>query len=132
MAIQFRATGRNAALAALIADIGDSPTLRIRTGETPANVAAPRTGTILASVDLAEVWAGTPVNGISTFASIPEFAALESGEAGYFELMQDAVCVAQGTVTATGGGGDMQLGAPDLTQNVLVRINLATLTQGGA
>lgn len=132
MAMQFRVTGRNAALAALIADIGASPTLRIRSGAAPANVSAARTGTILASVDLAEVWAGTPSNGVSTFTNISEFAALESGEAGHFELMQDAVCVAQGTVTETGGGGDMQLGTVALAQNILVRINSATLTQGGA
>lgn len=132
MSSQFSTAARNAAIDAMETAMGAAPTLRIRTGAAPANCAAARTGTILAEVTLASNWLEDAVNGSKTGATIPEFAAIANGTAGHFEIMQGATCHVQGTVTATGGGGVMQLGSVTISTGQLVRINSLTLSAGGA
>jgi len=129
---QFSTPARNAAIDAMETAIGTAPTLRIRTGAAPANCAAARTGTILAQVELAANWLADAVNGSKAGAAIPEFAAIADGTAGHFEIMQGAVCHVQGSVTATGAGGIMQLGSTAISTGQLVRINALTLSAGGA
>jgi hypothetical protein len=132
MASQFAVEARNAAGDAIETAIGTGPTLRIRTGPPPANAAAARSGTILGETVLASDWLGNAANGVKTGANIPEFAALATGEAGHFEVMQDAKCWWQGDVTETGGGGAMELGTTDISTNQLIRVNSLTLSVGGA
>lgn len=132
MTTQFSVAARNAAADAIEGVIGAQPTLRIRTGAMPASAAAARSGTILAEVELAPDWLGNAANGVKIAASIPDFAAIETGAAGHYEIVQGATCHWQGTVTATGDGGSMQLADINLSANQLVRINSLTLTMGGA
>lgn len=132
MPSQFSVAARNAAADAIETAIGTGPTLRIRTGAAPVNCAAPRTGTILGEIELASDWLGNAANGVKAGAAIAEFAALATGEAGHFDIMQGAVCHWQGDVSATGGGGAMEVGSVEISANQLIRINSLTLTVGGA
>jgi hypothetical protein len=111
MAIQFSTRVRNARLDAIETAIGNGPTLRIRSGAMPANTGAARTGTVLATIALPADWmlaAAAAVKNMSGTWS--DSAADAAGTAGYFDITAaDATVDVQGTVTATGGGGDMEL-----------------------
>ncbi|MDV7392299.1 hypothetical protein RZS08_13125, partial [Arthrospira platensis SPKY1] len=54
--------------------------------------------------------------------------------AGYFRIFDSAgtTCHMQGTVTITGGGGDMTLDNPNIAQNQVVTVNTFTVTAGNA
>lgn len=132
MTTQLSVAVRNAMANAVEATIGTAPTLRIRTGAMPASPTAARSGTILAEIALPSDWLGAAANGVVSAPAIPEFAAIADGVAGHYEIMQGATCHWQGTVTATGGGGSMEIGNTSLAANQLVRINSLTLTVAGA
>jgi hypothetical protein len=133
MTVQFSTATRNASLDAIETTIGASPTLRIRTGPPPANCAAVRTGTILAETVLpADVWAAATGGSKALNAAVAEFNATGTGTAGHFEVVQGATCHLQGSITQTGGGGDMTMANTSLATGQPVRVNSLTLTAGGA
>ena len=110
MAVQLSAAVRNARLDAIETAIGTTPILRIRTGAQPANCAAARTGTVLATVNLPSDWMAAASGGSKGLAGTWQDAAADAaGTAAHFEIMDSAgsTCHLQGSVTATGGGGDM-------------------------
>lgn len=110
MTLQLSTTVRNAELDAIETAIGTAPVLRIRTGAPPANCAAARSGTILASPTLPSDWlAAASAGSKAKSGTWEDTAADNAGTAGHFEIMDSSLttCHAQGTVTATGGGGDM-------------------------
>ena len=110
MAVQLSTTVRNARLDAIETAIGTTPILRIRTGAQPANCAAARTGTVLATVNLPSDWMAAASGGSKALAGTWQDASADAaGTAAHFEIMDSAgtTCHLQGSVTATGGGGDM-------------------------
>ena len=111
MAIQFSTELRNARLDAIETITGAAPTLRIRSGAPPANTAAARTGTILATIVLPSDWLANAASGSKSIAGGPwqDASADNSGTAGHFEIDEAGTIHIQGTVTATGGGGDMEV-----------------------
>ena len=111
MTMQFSTAVLNAAANAIETTIGESPLLRIRTGEAPEDTQAARTGTILVSITLPVDWSSDAVNGVKARAGTWSADAIAAGEAGHCEIMNAAgtVCHAQGTVTVTDGGGDVEV-----------------------
>ena len=109
MSIQLSVAVRNARLAAILATVGAGAVLKIYTGSVPASCATGPTGTVLATVALPTPFMGTPSGGVvAKSGTWDEPSADASGTAGYYRLLDSsAVCHEQGTVTATGGGGDM-------------------------
>ncbi len=110
MTVQQSVAVRNAKLDAAETVIGTSPILRIRTGAQPANCAASRSGTVLASLTLPSNWMADAASGVKAKAGTWEdLSADASGTAGHYEIMDSTgtTCHEQGTVTATGGGGDL-------------------------
>lgn len=110
MTLQLSTTVRNAELDSIETAIGTAPLLRMRTGAPPANCAAARTGTILAVATLPSDWMANAASGVKAKSGTWEDASADNaGTAGYFEIMDSGgtTCHMQGTVTATGGGGDM-------------------------
>ena len=92
--------------------IGVSAKLRIYTGAQPANCAAARTGTLLIEYSLAVDWAAAAASGTKTFNGLPlTGAATGAGTAGHYATMDmtGTTCHEQGSVTTTGGGGDMTI-----------------------
>jgi hypothetical protein len=142
MSIQLSTTVRNARLDAIETSISTSAKLCIYTGSAPANCAADTTGTKLVEYDLASDWAAGASAGAKALSSLPlSTTAAATGTAGYFRLFTSGQSVApgaskpcelQGTVTATGGGGDMTLDNTSITNGQTVNITGFTLTDGNA
>jgi len=133
MAFQFSVGARNAALDAIETAAGTAPTLTIRTGSVPANCATARTGTVLAALTLPTDWLTAASSGSKTLAGTwQDLSADAAGTAAHFSIDQGATCHIQGTVTATGGGGDMTLDNTSIATGQQVNITAFTLTAGGA
>lgn len=110
MALQYSVAVRNAQLDAIETVIGASAVLKIRTGAPPANVAAADSGTVLATLNLPADWLAAAAAGSKAKSGTWEdLSADAAGNAGHFRLYASdgTTCHAQGTITATGGGGDM-------------------------
>jgi hypothetical protein len=112
MAIQLSTAVRNARLDAIETAIGASAILKIRTGAPPATCATADSGTVVATINLPADWMNNAASGQKTFlGSWADSSADNAGTAGHFRFYDNAgtTCHMQGTVTATGGGGDMTL-----------------------
>lgn len=110
MTIQIDVLTRNARLDATEAAIGPNPILRIRTGPPPANTAAARSGTVLATVNLPADWMQAAAGASKAMSGAwADNSADAAGTAGHYEILESTGTTVklQGTVTATGGGGDM-------------------------
>ena len=133
MAYQFSTAARNAWLDAIETTVGVSPTLEIRTGAAPADCAAAATGTVLATMTLPSDWMAAAASGSKALSGTWQDASADAaGTAGHFRINAGATCHIQGTVTATGGGGDMQLDNVSIAAAQQVTITAFTLTASGA
>jgi hypothetical protein len=133
MAFQFSTTVRNAAIDAIETAAGASPTLELRTGAPPATCATADSGTVLATMALPADWMAAASGGSKALSGTWQDAAADAaGTVGHFRIKQGATCHIQGTVTATGGGGDMTLDNPVLAVAQAVSVTAFTLTAGGA
>lgn len=109
---QFSVAVRNAILDIIEATIGPNPIMRIRTGAAPANTAAARTGTVLATINLPADWMLAAAGGSkSKSGTWEDISADAAGNAAHFEIMDStaATCHMQGDISATGGGGFLQV-----------------------
>ena len=135
MAIQLSVAVRNGRLDAIETAVGVSPKLRIYSGSMPAATANSRTGTLLVEYALASDWAANAASGAKVLNSLPlSITAAAAGTAGYFSIMDNAgtTCHMQGTVTATGGGGDLTLDNVSIASAQTVNVTGFTLTDGNA
>ena len=133
MALQFSTAVRNAMLDALETATGTAPTLEIRTGAAPATCATAASGTVLATMVLPSDWMAAASGGSKALAgSWTEASADATGTAAHYRINQGATCHLQGTVTATGGGGDMTLDNTSIASGQTVTVTAFTITQGGA
>lgn len=110
MAVQYSVLVRNARLDAVETTIGASAVLKIRTGAAPANCAAADTGTVLATLNLpADYMAAASAGQKAKLGTWQDASADAAGTAAHFRLYASdgTTCHMQGTVTATGGGGDL-------------------------
>lgn len=135
MALQFSATVRNARADAIETAIGTSAVLKIRTGSAPATCATADSGTVLATVNLPSDWMGAASGGVKSMAGTwSDSSADAAGTAAHFRLYASdgTTCHAQGTVTATGGGGDLTVDNTSFGVGQSFSITGFTLTEGGA
>jgi hypothetical protein len=135
MAIQLSTAVRNARLDAIETTVGTSAIIRIRTGAAPANCATADSGTILAELTLPSDWLANASGGTKALAGTwQDLSANNTGTAEHFRLYDSAgtTCHLQGTVTATGGGGDMEVSSTSFTAAQSFTINTFTLTDGNA
>lgn len=109
MAVSFSTTVRNGMLDSIESTIGTSAKLEIRSGSAPANAGAANSGSVLVSYTLASDWAAAASSGSKSFNNTPiAGTASGTGTATYFRIYSSTnTCHWQGTVTVTGGGGDM-------------------------
>jgi hypothetical protein len=132
MAAQLSVAVRNARLDAIETTIGTAPTLEIRTGAQPANCAAADSGTLLASMTLPSSWMNAASGGTMTLSGTWEdLIPNNAGTAGHFRIKQGATCGLQGSVTATGGGGDIELSSVSITTTA-VTITAFTITDANS
>lgn len=135
MAIQLSTAVRNARLDAIETTVGTSAIIRIRTGAAPANCGTADSGNILAELTLPSDWMANASGGTKALAgSWQDLSANNTGTAAHFRLYDSAgsTCHLQGTVTATGGGGDMEVSSTSFTAGQSFTINTFTLTDGNA
>lgn len=120
MAIQLSVVARNARLDSIETAIGASAILKVRAGTAPANCAAADSGTVLATCNLpADYMAAAASGSKGKSGTWEDLLADAAGTAAHFRIYASdgTTCHLQGTVTATGGGGDMTL------DNVVFAIN---------
>ena len=135
MAFQFSTTARNAALDAIETAIGTSAVLKIRSGSVPADCGTADAGTVLATLTLPSDWLAAASGGSKSKSGTWEDTSADAtGTAGHFRIYaSDGTTVhMQGTITATGGGGDMTLDNTSIASGQQVTITSFTLTAGGA
>lgn len=133
MAITLSTAVRNARLDAIETVVGASPILRIRTGAAPATVASASTGTVLASCTLPADWLAAASAGSKALSgSWADSSADAAGTAAHFELVaSDGTTVAmRGSVTVTGGGGDMTVDSVTFSAGQAFSVTSFTLTDG--
>lgn len=133
MAWQFDVTTRNAVLDAREQSIGASPHLKFITGAVPANTNASDPGLVVADLTLPADWMATASGGTKSLSGLWQVAAGASGVIGHFRIFDSgAVCRAQGTVTITGGGGDITVNNPDCAIGQVVTVTVLLWTEGNA
>lgn len=110
MSLQLSVGVRNGMLDAIETVIGASAVLKIRTGSAPADVATADSGTVLSTVSLPSDWMAAASGGTKAKSGTwQDTSADATGTAAHFRIYASDGTTAhlQGTVTATGGGGDM-------------------------
>lgn len=133
MAFQFSTAVRNASLDAIETTIGVSPTLELRSGAAPANCAAADTGTVIATIACpADFMAAASAGSKAFLGTWQDLSADNAGTMAHFRLKQGATCHIQGSVSATGGGGDMTVDNPTLTAGQQFNVTGFTINAGGA
>lgn len=135
MTVQYSEGVRNAMLDAIETAIGVSAVLRIWTGAQPASTSAANSGTELVSYNLASDWAAAAASGSKAFNSTPVTAsAIGTGTAGHYRIYASdgTTCHEQGSITVTGGGGDMTIDNASIATGQTVNITGFTKTMGGA
>jgi hypothetical protein len=135
MAIQFSVAVRNARADAVETAIGASAILRVRSGAMPANCAAADTGTVLATVALPADWMAAAAGGVkSRSGTWEDLSADAAGTVGHFRIYDAAgtTCHWQGTMTATGGGGDMTVDNAVFAAGQAFTVNTFALTEANA
>ncbi len=134
MAIRLPTASRNAAVAAVAnlvdADVG-AGTIQIRSGAQPATANDPASGTLLATVTLADpAWSG-PAAGVMTLDTTPVLSTtgVAAANAGWFRMLDNSGdTILDGNVTVTGGGGDLELNTIAISIGLTVEITAGTLT----
>lgn len=115
-------------------DVGGAGSLKIYTGSQPADADSTPAGTLLVTISLAATAFGSASSaGTATLASTPRSGtAVAAGTAGCFEVVSGGgLKVFQGSVTATGGGGDLTVDNTSIASGQTVNISSLTYTQPG-
>jgi hypothetical protein len=111
MAHQFSVAVNNAKLDAVETTIGTAPLLKLYTGAPPATPATAASGTLLCSQALPSDWLANAASASKAKAGTWSGTFSAAGTVGHFRITDSAGTTVgmQGTVTATGGGGDMTI-----------------------
>lgn len=133
MALRLSTATRNAKANAAVdlLDAGAGPgLLRFYSGSQPASANDAATGTLLVEFELADPAFGNASSGVATANAISDTPAVATGTAGYWRALDsDANVVIQGTVTATGGGGDAEINTTSIVSGTDVSVTAWTYTQ---
>lgn len=131
MAIQFSEDVLDARNDATRDAIGSAPTLKIFAlggSPAPASPAAADVGTVLATLTLPTSWLDDSSGGLATILGSWSATGSATGEADFFRIYQGSSCKMQGTITATGGGGDIEFDDQTVGTDRTVSITGFTLT----
>ena len=133
MATRISVAAQNAsvnALTALLNVASAAGHVKIYTGTQPASVGTAATGTLLSTLTLSVTAFGSAASGTATANAITsDTNAAASGTAGWFRAFDSAgTAVIDGSVTATGGGGDMTLNSTSIVAGGTVACSSWTIT----
>jgi hypothetical protein len=126
MAFGLATATRNAACDAVANRVnagGGAGTVQIRTGSRPATANDTATGTLLAAVTLVNPAFGAAASGVAALADPPAVSGVADGTATWFRMLNSTpATVLDGSVTATGGGGDLTLNTTTISTGLSVDI----------
>jgi hypothetical protein len=135
MAIQLSVDVRNNRLEAIETTTGTGAIMRIRTGAQPATCATADSGTVLATLTLPSDWMSNASGGTkSLLGTWQDTAADATGTAAHYRIYDSAgtTCHLQGSVTATGGGGDITVDNVSFATGQQFTITAFSLTDANA
>lgn len=138
MAINYSTALRNAQLDQIETTIGTAPKLRIYSGSKPTAAGDAATGTLLCTITLPSDWLAAASSGSKaksgTWSGTGAAAASSGTNAGYFRILDSTETTVhiQGTITATGGGGDMTMNNISIADGQSVEVTGFTVTAGNA
>lgn len=135
MTVQNSVAVRNARLDSDESAIGTAPIMTIRTGAQPADCAAANSGTVLATLTLPSDWMNAASGGTKTkLGTWQDASADNGGTPGHYRIHDSTgtTCHEQGSVTATGGGGDLQVDNTTFAAGQSFTITAYTKTAGNA
>ena len=136
MALQYSTTLRNNQLDQIQSTVSTGGHLAIFTGSPPANCGTSTTGSTLVDITLPSTFMSAASGGAAAKTGTWSVAASGTGTAGYYRIFSSGTlsgaCIIQGTVTATGGGGDMTLDNVSIASGQTVTISTYTITAGNA
>ncbi len=121
-------------LDAIEVTIGATAVLKIRTGAQPATCATADSGTVLASLTLpADYFSAASSGTKAKLGTWSDASADATGTAAHARLYASdgTTCGWQGSVTVTGGGGDLTLDSVSITAAQTVSITAWTWTAPG-
>lgn len=133
MTVQLSTAVRNARLDAIETTISTSAILKIRTGAQPATCATADSGTVLATLNLPSDYLAAASSGSKAKSGTWEDTSADaSGTAAHWRLYASdgTTCHAQGSVTATGGGGDLTVDSTTFTATQSFTITAWSFTDG--
>jgi hypothetical protein len=133
MATRLATATRNACCDSVVdlLDAGSGAgTIKIYSGSQPASANDAPTGTLLCTITLADPAFGAASTGVATLAGTPlSGTGVAAGTAGWARLADSAgATVMDGSVTATGGGGQVELATTTISVGVTVQITSGTVT----
>jgi hypothetical protein len=130
MTAGYVTTLRNARADAITAAIGANGLLRIYDGTRPATGGSATN--LLAELALGATFAPAASSGVLTANAITQDASANAtGTATWFRLTTSGgTAVVDGSVTATGGGGDLELNTTSLVSGGPVAVTSLTITEG--
>lgn len=104
-------------------------TIAIRSGSRPALPTDTATGTLLVTITCQDPAFGAASSGAATISDPVAVNAVATGTASWFRAFDSnaAVCF-DGSVTATGGGGDLTLASTSITSGQPIDITGGTIT----
>jgi len=122
------------AKAQAVKDLAAGGTFELRSGAAPAATAAD-SGTLLAVFTLGTPAFGTVTDGVMSIAGVPltdDALAADSGATKHFRVKTSGgTHIYQGSVTASGGGGDAIIDNINIAIGQEVNLNAHTYTQPG-
>jgi hypothetical protein len=133
MALGFATGLRNARADAITTFTGGSALLRIYNGSRPATGGTATT--LLAELTCNATFAPSASGGVLTLNAITaDSSANATGTASWFRIVKSdgTTHVMDGSVTATSGGGDLELDSTSIVAGGNVSITTRTITEGNA
>ena len=114
-------------------DAGAGPgTIQIRTGTQPATGDTAASGTLLGTLTLTKPAFGAATSAspaVATAATITQATAVASGTAGWFRATDSAGNqVIDGSISASGGGGDMILSSTSIVSGGTISVTSWTVS----
>lgn len=135
MALQLSVATRNAMLDAWETETGTDAILKGRSGSAPATCATADSGTVGFSITCPSDWMAAASGGTKAKSGTWSDASADAtATIGHFRVYKSdgTTCTMQGTVTVTGGGGDLTLDSVSVTAAQVVTITGFTVTAPGA
>jgi hypothetical protein len=135
MALGYPVALRNIRLDAVTTFAGNSGKLRIYDGTRPATGGSIGAAVLLAELTYNATFAPAASGGVLTLNAIADDAAADAtGIATWFRAVKSdgTTFVMDGSVSVTGGGGDLQLSTNEIVVGIVIAVTSFVITAGNA